>query len=118
AADPQGARPDRPGQDRQRENRRLRPRPAAADQPALLWLPGAGTLPDSRTGRSGGQGNPPPGARRREYKGANPVWWRPLRPTDRFTGAWRTHHRRHARAYPGTPAQGHAEPLRAEYPGA
>ena len=55
AGDPRRPRPDRAGADRQRQDRRVRARPAAPARPRADPHPGAGAVPDPRTRRPGRQ---------------------------------------------------------------
>ena len=118
AGHPQGPGPDCPGQDRQRQDRRLRHRPAEPDQPALLRLPGLGAVPDPRTGRPGRQGTAPPGPRRGQHQDPDPVRWCFAGPADRLAGTRCAHHRRYAWAHPAAPGQRHPGTRWPEHPGA
>ncbi|KAG1379033.1 hypothetical protein G6F60_015265 [Rhizopus arrhizus] len=74
------------GADRQRQDRRLRPGPAAVHRPQPDPRAGAGAVPDPRTGRPGRQADPQAGHRHSQPEAAAAGGWRAAGPAAGVAG--------------------------------
>jgi ATP-independent RNA helicase DbpA len=113
-----GQRPDRPGQDRQRQDGGLCPAPAGPPEPAPLRRAGAGAVPDARAGRPGDQEIRRLARGRGQHQGADPVRRQHHAAADGQPGARRPRRGRHAGPHHGPPAARQPDLDGAEHPGA
>jgi hypothetical protein len=111
-------RPDRAGEDRQRQDRRLRHRHAAQAEPGAVRGAGHGDVPDARAGRPGRERAAAPGARHRQRQDRGAHRRRADAAADRVAGIRRPHRGRHPGPHPRPPGQGHPRPGAPAHPGA
>ena len=118
AAGAAGARFDRPGQDRQRQDGGLCAGAAGPAECAPLCGAGAGAVPHARAGRAGGRRGAAPGAGRGQHQGGHPVRRQSAARPGGEPGARRPHRRWHAGARARSPVSRDPEPRRTQHPGA
>ncbi len=118
AADPGRQRRHRAGAHRQRQDRRVRPGPAAQAGSGADPRAGAGAVPDPRTGRPGRQAAAQAGHRHSKHETGGADRRHAAWPAAGLAGGARpAGGGRHARAHPGTGAQARAAPGRGAHAG-
>ena len=119
ARHPRRPRRHRAGTDRQRQDRRVRPGPAAPAGRGDRAHPGAGAVPHARTGRPGGAAAAQAGGGPAQPQGPDAVRRPAAGAADPFAGSARSARGgRHAGPHPGTAAQEGAAPGQRAHAGA